>query len=94
MGEASASGGASMEEVTTLIHQNRAQILTELDKRLEAQGPELARQLEQAFSDQLKAVERLLAGKQPHGSDGKPAAVNGYTKAGHTRRHVRHPRKP
>ncbi|RKH11787.1 hypothetical protein D7X74_24810 [Corallococcus sp. CA047B] len=94
--EASAmsSEGASMEDVTTLIQQNRAQILTELDKRLEAQGPELARQLEQAFSDQLKAVERLLAGKEPRGSDGKPAAVNGYTKTGHTRRHVRHARKP
>ncbi|MCY1033633.1 hypothetical protein OV207_19430 [Corallococcus sp. BB11-1] len=90
-----ASGGPSLEEVTTLIQENRTQILTELDKRLEAQAPELARQLEQAFSDQLKAVERLLAGKQPHGSDGKPASVNGYApKAGHTRRHVRHPRKP
>ncbi|RYZ41772.1 MAG: hypothetical protein EOO71_10570 [Myxococcaceae bacterium] len=83
-----------MEDVTTLIEQNRARILTELDKRLEAQGPELARQLEQAFSNQLKAVERLLAGKQAHDSDGKPAAVNGFAKTGHTRRHVRHPRKP
>ena len=83
----------SLEAVSELIEQNRAQIMTELEKRLEAQGPELARQLEQAFSDQLKAVERLLAGRGGPTTDDTPPGMNGFTKAGHSRRHVRHPRK-
>ena len=90
---ASASNGPSLEEVSELIEQNRAQIMTELEKRLEAQGPELARQLEQAFSDQLKAVERLLSGKGAHATDDTPPGINGFSKASHSRRHVRHQRK-
>ncbi|RKH67784.1 hypothetical protein [Corallococcus aberystwythensis] len=88
-------GGASMGDVASLIEESRSRIMTDVKQQLEAQGPELARQLEQAFSDQLKAVERIIAGKERHGSDGRPTPVNGYSKAGgHTRRHVRHPRKP
>ncbi|NOK39074.1 hypothetical protein HMI49_38435 [Corallococcus exercitus] len=88
------AGGASMDAVASLIEESRARIMTDVKQQLEAQGPELARQLEQAFSDQLKAVERIIAGKERHGSDGPPTPVNGYPKAGgHTRRHVRHPRK-
>ncbi|NOK22952.1 hypothetical protein [Corallococcus carmarthensis] len=88
------AGGASMNDVASLIEKSRSRIMTDVKQQLEAQGPELARQLEQAFSDQLKAVERIIAGKERHGSDGQPVPANGYSKAGHTRRHVRHPRKP
>ena len=83
----------NLDEVSALIQQNRAQIMTELEQRLEAQGPELARQLEQAFADQLKAVERLLSGRGAPATDDTPQAINGISKEHHSRRHARHPRK-
>ncbi|RKH51361.1 hypothetical protein D7Y23_10180 [Corallococcus sp. AB050B] len=86
--------GASMDDVASLIEKSRARIMTDVKQQLEAQGPELARQLEQAFSDQLKAVERIIAGRERHGADSRPAPVNGHAKGGHSRRHVRHARKP
>ncbi|MHA7634051.1 hypothetical protein [Corallococcus sp. M7] len=91
---ATVGNGASMDDVASLIEKSRARIMTDVKQQLEAQGPELARQLEQAFSDQLKAVERIIAGKERHGADSRPAPVNGHAKTGHTRRHVRHARKP
>ncbi|NNC20118.1 hypothetical protein HRD49_22840 [Corallococcus exiguus] len=86
--------GASLNDVASLIEKSRARIMTDVKQQLEAQGPELARQLEAAFSDQLKAVERIISGKGRHASDGQPAPPNGHTKSGHSRRHVRHARKP
>ncbi|RKH19560.1 hypothetical protein D7V77_32410 [Corallococcus sp. CA041A] len=86
--------GASLNDVASLIEKSRARIMTDVKQQLEAQGPELARQLEAAFSDQLKAVERIISGKGRHASDGQPAPPNGHAKSGHSRRHVRHARKP
>ncbi|NNB89758.1 hypothetical protein HJC10_35625 [Corallococcus exiguus] len=91
---ATAGNGASLDDVASLIEKSRSRIMTDVKQQLEAQGPELARQLETAFSDQLKAVERIIAGKGRHGSDGQPAPPNGHAKSGHSRRHVRHARKP
>ncbi|MBN9682408.1 MULTISPECIES: hypothetical protein [unclassified Corallococcus] len=91
---ATVGNGASMDDVASLIERSRARIMTDVKQQLEAQGPELARQLEQAFSDQLKAVERIIAGKERHGADSRPTPSNGHAKSGHTRRHVRHARKP
>ncbi|WP_375754671.1 hypothetical protein [Corallococcus exercitus] len=84
----------SMDDVASRIEESRARIMTDVKQQLDDQAQELGRQLKQAFSEQLKAVEHIIAGKERHGSDGPPTPVNGYPKAGgHTRRHVRHPRK-
>ncbi|GMU06876.1 hypothetical protein [Corallococcus caeni] len=87
--------GASLDDVASRIEQSRARIMTDVKQQLDDQAQELGRQLKQAFSEQLKAVEHIIAGKERRGTDGPPTPVNGYSKAaGHTRRHVRHPRKP
>ncbi|MBZ4335713.1 hypothetical protein [Corallococcus sp. AS-1-12] len=91
---ATRGNGPSLDDVASLIEKSRSRIMTDVKQQLEAQGPELARQLEQAFSEQLKAVERILTGKEGHGAAGRPTPVNGHAKTGHTRRHVRHARKP